>query len=152
MLRTVWFFNSNDTWFYFHLMQLRGRRVVECSNHHKRHVREEEHPQSLHVGRTSDNWMIAAREISGCLLSYCEALRTCRSNFPVGTLHETAWNVNKAYHTDVCPMFCIIRADNSKRVSFLNDSFFSQTTIFLKIKVVWVVAWQGRKLYVVPLK
>jgi len=47
-------------------------------------VREEQHPYN--VARTSNNGVIATHELNCCLLPQCEALRTCRSGFPIATL------------------------------------------------------------------
>jgi len=55
---------------------------VECVIHHERDVREEQHP---YVARTSNNRVIAACELYCCLLPQCEALRTCRSGYPIAT-------------------------------------------------------------------
>jgi len=57
-------------------------RCVECMIHHKRDVREEQ--QYIYVAQTSNNRVIVARELC-CLLQPCEALRTCRSGFPIAT-------------------------------------------------------------------
>jgi len=61
------------------LLQPLRWRCVECLIHHKRDVREEQ--QYIYVARTSNNRVIAARELYCCLLPHCEALRTCRSGF-----------------------------------------------------------------------
>jgi len=37
------------------------------------------------VARTSNNRVIMACELYCCLLPQCEALRTCRSGFPIAT-------------------------------------------------------------------
>jgi len=39
----------------------------------------------IHVAWTSNNRVIAARDLYCCLLPQCEALRTCRSGFPIAT-------------------------------------------------------------------
>ena len=58
---------------------------VEYVIHHERDVREEQ--QDIHVARTSNNRVIsiAAHDFYCCLLPQCEALRTCRSGFPIAT-------------------------------------------------------------------
>jgi len=38
------------------------------------------------VARTSNNRVIAARDLYCCLLPQCEALHTCRSGFPIATV------------------------------------------------------------------
>jgi len=40
----------------------------------------------IYVARTSNNRVIAAHGLYCCLLPQCEALRTCRSGFPIATL------------------------------------------------------------------
>ena len=40
----------------------------------------------MYVVRTSNNRVIMACELYCCLLSQCEALRTCRSGFPIATI------------------------------------------------------------------
>jgi len=60
-------------------------RCVECVIHHERDVREEQ--QYIYVARKSDNGVIAARERYCCFLPQCEALRTCRSGFPIATVY-----------------------------------------------------------------
>ena len=40
----------------------------------------------IYVGRTSNNRMIMACELYCCLLPQCEALRICRSGFPIATI------------------------------------------------------------------
>jgi len=39
----------------------------------------------MYVARTSNNRVIAARDLYCCLLPQCEALRTYRSGFPIAT-------------------------------------------------------------------
>jgi len=52
--------------------------------HHERDVREEQH--YIHVVGTSNNRVVAAHDLYCCLLPQCEALRTCRSGFPIETV------------------------------------------------------------------
>jgi len=65
-------------------------RCVECVIHHERDVREEQH--HIYVALTSNNRVIAAHDLYCCLLPQCEALRTCRSGFPIATVP------NNRYH------------------------------------------------------
>jgi len=58
-------------------------RCAECAVHHEWNVREEQHPYTVYVARTSNNRVIAAHDLYCCLLPQCEALRTCRSGFPI---------------------------------------------------------------------
>ena len=53
---------------------------VDCMIHHERDVRYEQ--KYIYVARTSNN-----RVIYCCLLPRCEALRTCRSGFPIATVY-----------------------------------------------------------------
>jgi len=53
--------------------------------HHERDVREEQQ-QYVYVARTSNNRVIAAHDLCCCLLPEFEALRTCRSGFPIATI------------------------------------------------------------------
>jgi len=66
------------------LLQPLRWRCLECVIHHERDVREEQH--YIYVARTSNNRVIMACELCCCLLPQCEALRTCRSGFPIATL------------------------------------------------------------------
>ena len=54
-------------------------RCVECVIHYKWDVHEEKH--HIYVAQTSNNRVIAVHDLYCCLLSQCEALRTCRSGF-----------------------------------------------------------------------
>ena len=60
-------------------------RCVERGIHHERDVREEQ--QYIHMAQTSNNRVISSGDLYCCLLPQCEALRTCRSGFPIATLH-----------------------------------------------------------------
>ena len=42
----------------------------------------------IHVARTNNNRVIMACELCCCLLPQCEALRICRSGFPIATLRK----------------------------------------------------------------
>jgi len=66
---------------------------VDCVIHHERDVREEQHHTYVYVARTSSNRVIMACELYCCLLPQCEALRICRSGFPIATLSHLicAW-------------------------------------------------------------
>jgi len=57
---------------------------VDCAIHHERDVREEQ--KYIYVARTSNNRVILSGELYCCLLPQCEALRTCRSGFPIPTM------------------------------------------------------------------
>ena len=56
---------------------------VDCMIHHERDVREEQ--KYMYVARTSNNRVISSGDLYWCLLPRCEALRTCRSGFPIAT-------------------------------------------------------------------
>ena len=58
-------------------------RCVDCVIHHERDVREEQ--KYICVARTSNNGVISSGNLYCCLLPWCEALRTCRSGFPIAT-------------------------------------------------------------------
>jgi len=66
------------------LLQTLRWRCVECVIHHERDVREEQ--KYVYVARTSNNRVISSGDLYCCLLPRCEALRTCRSGFPIATL------------------------------------------------------------------
>ena len=53
--------------------------------HHERDVREEQ--KYMYVARTSNNRVISSGDLYCCLLPRCEALRTCRSGFPMATIY-----------------------------------------------------------------
>jgi len=59
--------------------------------HHKLDVREEQ--KYICVARTSHNRVIAACELYCCLLPWCEALRTCRSGFPITTVQDDFYSL-----------------------------------------------------------
>jgi len=65
------------------LLQPLRWRCVECAIHHERDVREEQHPYIC------TKRVIMACDLYCCLLPQCEALRTCRSGFPIATLSGT---------------------------------------------------------------
>jgi len=52
---------------------------------------------NIYVARTSNNRVIAAHDFYYCLLPQCEALRTCRSGFPIATISKSLLN-----QTDKC--------------------------------------------------
>ena len=61
---------------------------VDCVIHHERDVRAEQ--KYMYVARTSNNRVISTGDLYCCLLPRGEALRTCRSGFPIATV-ETVW-------------------------------------------------------------
>jgi len=65
------------------LLQRLRWRCIDCVIHHEWDVRKEQ--KYICVVRTSNNRVIAACELYCCLLPRCEALRTCRSGFPIAT-------------------------------------------------------------------
>ena len=77
------------------LLQRLGWRCAECAVHHERNVCEEQH--HIYVARTSNNRVFAACDLYCCLQPQCEALRTCRTGFPIATSwttirpKESAW-------------------------------------------------------------
>jgi len=56
---------------------------VDCVIHHERDMREE--LKYMYVARTSNSRVISSGDLYCCLLSRCEALRTCHSGFPIAT-------------------------------------------------------------------
>ena len=58
---------------------------VDCVIDLERDVREEQHHTYM-LARTSNNRVIMACELYCCLLPHCEALRICRSGFPIATV------------------------------------------------------------------
>ena len=58
--------------------------VLKCVVHHQRNVHDEQH--HIYVAQTSSNRVISSSELYCCLLPQCEALRTCRSGFPIATV------------------------------------------------------------------
>ena len=63
------------------LLQLPRWCCAECAIHHERDAREEQN--HIYVARTSNNRVISSGKLYCCLLSQCEALRTCHSGFPI---------------------------------------------------------------------
>jgi len=57
---------------------------VDCMIHYERDVREEQ--KYMYVARTSNNRVISSGDLYCWLLPRCEALRTCRSGFPIATV------------------------------------------------------------------
>ena len=51
----------------------------------------------IHVARTSNNRVIVAVELYCCLLPQCEALRICRSGFPIATQLWDKWPTEMFY-------------------------------------------------------
>ena len=66
------------------LLQPLCRRSVECAIHHERDAREEQY----HISMWHEQAIIVimACDLYCCLLPQCEALRTCRSGFPIATI------------------------------------------------------------------
>jgi len=72
---------------------------VDCMIHHERDVSEEQ--KYMYVARTSNNRVISSGDLYCCLLPQCEALRTCRSGFPIATEYSKCkilWNYEKTTH------------------------------------------------------
>jgi len=68
---------------------------VDCVIHHERDVREEQ--KYMYVARTSNNKVISSSDLYCCLLPRCEALRTCRSGFPIATIpNSNVWKDNSS--------------------------------------------------------
>jgi len=65
------------------LLQPLRWRCVECVIHHERDARR---ITIYNMARTSNNRVIAACDLYCCLLPQCEALRACRSGFPIATM------------------------------------------------------------------
>ena len=57
---------------------------VDCMIHHEQDVREEQ--KYIYVARTSNKRVISSGDLYCCLLPQCDALRTCRSGFPIATV------------------------------------------------------------------
>ena len=57
---------------------------VDCMIHHEQDVREEQ--KYIYVARTSNKRVISSGDLYCCLLPQCDALRTCRSGFPIKTV------------------------------------------------------------------
>ena len=62
---------------------------VDCAIHHERDVREKQ--KYMCVARTSNIRVISSGDLYCCLLPRCEALRTCRSGFPIATQRILEW-------------------------------------------------------------
>jgi len=69
---------------YLLLLQPLRWRCAEWAIHHERNVREEQH--HIYVARTSNDSVISPGDFYFCLLPQCEALRICRSGYPIATL------------------------------------------------------------------
>ena len=65
------------------LLQPLRWRCVDCVIHHERDVREEQ--KYMYVARINNNRVISSGDLYCCLLPRFEALRTCRSGFPIAT-------------------------------------------------------------------
>jgi len=68
---------------------------VDCVIHHERDVREEQ--KYMYVARTSNKRVISSGDLYCCLLPQCEALRTCRSGFPIATVVTKFWHSLRFY-------------------------------------------------------
>ena len=86
---------------------------VEYVIHHERDVREEQ--QDIHVARTSNNRVIsiAAHDFYCCLLPQCEALRTCRSGFPIAAVEESQENTEIVRRHQLHGRFRLLRKVNA---------------------------------------
>jgi len=70
----------------------------------------------IYVARTSNNRVIVSCELYCCLLPQCEALRTCRSGFPIASL-SCSENVLTSNHANgLC--FFLLRAYQHKCITF----------------------------------
>jgi len=104
---------------------------VGCVIHHERNVREEQ--KYLFVARASNSKRDCEHDLYCCLLPRCEALRTCRSEFPIATvalLKVFADVVNFCDKENSCilaavPSFIIItlRENGCKEVVELKKAF-----------------------------
>jgi len=65
------------------VLQPLRRCYVDRVIHHERYVREEQ--KYICVARASNNKRDCEHDLYCCLLPRCEALRTCRSGFPIAT-------------------------------------------------------------------
>jgi len=61
---------------------------------------------NTYAARTSNNRVIAAHDLYGCLLPQCEALRTCRSGFPIVTLYCACFQSSSKPYTLLLPRMC----------------------------------------------
>jgi len=66
------------------LLQPLWWRCMECVIHNEQDVCEEKH--YTYVARTSNTRVISSADLYCCFLPQCEALRRCRSGFPIGTI------------------------------------------------------------------
>ena len=78
---------------------------VDCVIHHERDVREEQHHTYM-WREQAINRVIMACELYCCLLPQCEALRICRSGFPIATI---VWQwLDKLWNSQFAkPPFCV---------------------------------------------
>ena len=84
------------------LLQLLRWRRAKFVVHHERNVREEQ--QHIYVARTSNNRVISLGELYCCFLPQCEALRTCRSGFPIATeLNVICGQIWMQFELQNCP-------------------------------------------------
>jgi len=84
---------------------------AECAVHHERNMHEEQH--HIYVARTSNNRVISSGDPYCCLLPQCEALRICRSGFPIATVG----GINDGFNLteELAGMQVIERLNNWKR-------------------------------------
>ena len=68
------------------LLQPLRWRCVDCAIYHERDVRGQKH--YIYVARTNNNRVISSGDLYCCLVPQCEALRTCRSGFPIATAYN----------------------------------------------------------------
>jgi len=82
-------------------------RCVKCVIHHERDVREEQHHTYMWREQASNNRVIMACELYCCLLPQCEALRTCRSGFPMATVvHLAVQKCERKWSTKIQKWSC----------------------------------------------
>ena len=90
---------------------------VNCMIHHERDVREEQ--KYMYVARTNNNRVISSGDLYCCLLPRCEALRTCRSGFPIATAKYVY-------------LIILFRGDFFERVLKMEFGFFNYTKKFIQ--------------------
>jgi len=97
---------------------------VDCVIHHERYVRKEQ--KYMYVARTKNNRVNSLGDLYCCLLPRCEALRTCRSEFPIATL----WLNSRVFW-----IFWIRTPAASDRI--WSEVFFAIAGLDLEIGVCW---------------
>ena len=112
----------------------------------------------MYVARTSNNRVISSGDLYCCLLPRCEALRTCRSGFPIATLTcscgasyigQTQRNLIKCieeHRTSLSSSVCRhLQANPDHRVDFHNPEVIGSDNNWRRLQILESLLIQEHK-------